>query len=73
MRLRLQSNSVMLEIEDGGRGVSAQSGPKDNQPKLGVGLAGMRERIRHIGGSFSLESTHTGTRVRATIAISGTA
>ena len=36
---------------------------------LGVGLAGMRERIRHIGGIFSVEATSTGTRVRTTIAI----
>jgi two-component system NarL family sensor kinase len=70
MRLKLQSNSVMLEIEDGGRGLPGPSGSQDGQPKLGVGLAGMRERIRHIGGSFSVESTHTGTRVRAAIAIS---
>jgi signal transduction histidine kinase len=36
-------------------------------PSLGVGLAGMRERIRQIGGSFSVESSIEGTRVRATI------
>jgi PAS domain S-box-containing protein len=64
IRLKIQSNSVMLEIEDGGRGIDAKS------PALGVGLAGMRERIRHIGGTFSVEATSTGgTRVRTTIAI----
>jgi PAS domain S-box-containing protein len=64
MRLKIQSNSVMLEIEDAGRGIDAKT------PALGVGLAGMRERIRHIGGIFSVEATSTGgTRVRTTIAI----
>ena len=64
IRLKIQSNSVMLEIEDAGRGMDAKS------PALGVGLAGMRERIRHIGGIFSVEATGTGgTRVRTTIAI----
>jgi PAS domain S-box-containing protein len=64
IRLKIQSNSVMLEIEDAGRGIDAKT------PALGVGLAGMRERIRHLGGIFSLEATGTGgTRVRATIAI----
>ena len=64
MRLKIQSNSVMLEIEDAGRGFDAKT------PALGVGLAGMRERIRHIGGIFSVEATGTGgTRVRTTIAI----
>ena len=63
IRLKIQSNSVMLEIEDAGRGFDAKT------PALGVGLAGMRERIRHIGGEFSVEATSTGTRVRTTIAI----
>ncbi len=63
IRLKIQSNSVMLEIEDAGRGFDAQT------PALGVGLAGMRERIRHIGGIFSVETTGTGTRVRSTIAV----
>ena len=64
IRLKIQSNSVMLEIEDAGRGFDAKT------PALGVGLAGMRERIRHIGGIFSVEATGTGgTRVRTTMAI----
>ncbi|HEX3397568.1 MAG TPA: histidine kinase [Steroidobacteraceae bacterium] len=64
IRLKMQSNSVMLEIEDAGRGIDAKT------PVLGVGLAGMRERIRQIGGIFSIEATGTGgTRVRTTIAI----
>ena len=63
IRLKVQSNSVMLEIEDDGRGIVGT-------PFLGVGLAGMRERIRHIGGVFSVETTHTGgTRVRTTIPV----
>ena len=64
IRLKIQSNSVMLEIEDAGRGMDARA------PALGVGLAGMRERIRQLGGIFSVEATSTGgTRVRTTIAI----
>ena len=64
IRLKMQSNSVMLEIEDAGRGIDAKT------PTMGVGLAGMRERIRQIGGIFSIEATGTGgTRVRTTIAI----
>jgi PAS domain S-box-containing protein len=63
IRLQVQSNSVMLEVEDGGRGIDARG------PPLGVGLAGMRERIRHIGGTFSVESTSAGTRLRSTLSI----
>ena len=71
IRLQVQSNSVMLEIEDAGRGIppALEAASAADAPPLGVGLAGMRERIRHIGGTFSVESTGAGTRVRTTIAI----
>jgi two-component system, NarL family, sensor kinase len=71
VRLKVQSDSVMLEIEDAGRGMpptyAAENAARDRP--VGVGLAGMRERIRQIGGTLSVESTHTGTRVRTTISI----
>jgi two-component system, NarL family, sensor kinase len=72
IRLKAQSNSVMLEIEDAGRGIPRAFGMKadGDPPALGVGLAGMRERIRQIGGTLSVDSTSAGTRVRSTISIS---
>jgi PAS domain S-box-containing protein len=60
VRLKLQAGSVKLDIEDAGCGMP-------DAPSLGVGLAGMRERIRQIGGTFSVESTRAGTRVSATM------
>ncbi len=60
IRLKLQTGSVTLDIEDAGCGMP-------DPPPLGVGLAGMRERIRQIGGTFSVESTRAGTRVCATL------
>jgi len=71
IRLKAQSDSVMLEIEDGGRGIACtgQAGTAGEAPPLGVGLAGMRERISQIGGTFSVESAGVGTRVRTIIPI----
>jgi signal transduction histidine kinase len=70
IRLKVQSDSVMLEIEDGGRGMAGAYGQTaEKAPPLGVGLAGMRERIGQIGGTFSAESTGAGTRVRTIIAV----
>jgi two-component system, NarL family, sensor kinase len=71
IRLKAQSNSVMLEIEDAGRGMlhTGDSETSAGTPSLGVGLAGMRERIRQIGGTLSVESTGSGTRVRSTLYI----
>jgi signal transduction histidine kinase len=34
---------------------------------FGVGLAGIRERVRELGGTFDINSTGTGTALRVTI------
>ena len=68
VRLKRSGNSVDLEIEDGGRGIPSRDEAR-GAPILGVGLAGMRERMRQIGGSFAVESTGGGTRIRASIAV----
>jgi len=34
---------------------------------LGVGIAGMRERVRQLGGAFKIESSAQGTKVSATV------
>ena len=36
----------------------------------GVGLRGMKERLRQLGGSLSLESGETGTTVTASLQLS---
>ena len=39
--------------------------------KVGVGIAGMRERLRQLGGHFTIESTSQGTIVRAMVSSRG--
>jgi PAS domain S-box-containing protein len=68
LRLKRNGNSVDLEVEDGGRGIPLRDDPR-GAPILGVGLAGMRERMRQIGGTFAVESTGSGTRIRASIVV----
>ena len=70
LRLEVLANAVSLEVEDAGRGIArsdhlARGAPA--LPTLGVGLAGMRERLRQVGGSFAVESAGAGTRIRATV------
>jgi len=67
IRLRVHAQQVVLEIADGGRGSGAPPAADSARLPLGVGLAGMRERIRQLGGMFSFESTTAGTLVRTVI------
>jgi PAS domain S-box-containing protein len=70
VRLEVLPDSVSLEVEDAGRGIASQDHLARGAlavPTLGVGLAGMRERIRQVGGTFALESAGAGTRIRATV------
>jgi PAS domain S-box-containing protein len=68
LRLRAEPASLVLEIEDAGRGISVDrtADVETSGRFTGVGVAGMRERIRQLGGTFAVESTPSGgTLVRA--------
>jgi signal transduction histidine kinase len=59
-----EQSSVTLEVSDQGRGLSSQNG---SDPVMGVGITGMRERIRELGGHFEINSGAEGTVVRAVL------
>ncbi len=69
IRLCEHGGEVVLEIEDGGRGIGRVEFPAGAalpQGPTGVGVAGMRERIRQFGGAFTVESpVGGGTLIRA--------
>jgi PAS domain S-box-containing protein len=56
--------SVTLEVFDRGRGMASQNG---SEPVMGVGITGMRERVRELGGHFEINSDAEGTVVRAVL------
>jgi PAS domain S-box-containing protein len=65
------ADQVQLEIKDNGRGI-----PQDALKHLvegiadtGVGLAGMRERVRELGGLLHIKSDQNGTLLKITIPI----
>jgi signal transduction histidine kinase len=60
VRLEVGPEALRLEVEDDGRGVSAQDLAKTQS----LGLKGMRERIHHIGGALEISNPpRGGTRV----------
>ena len=69
VRLLQDGDSVVLEVQDQGHGLPFEVGEDVKLPvdMLGVGIAGMQERMQHLGGRLSLWSNPQGTTVRATL------
>jgi len=70
VRFAAEDGSMTLEVRDDGRGMTL--GAADSPESLGI--LGMRERVRHQGGEFELESppdgAANGTKARVRIPLS---
>ncbi len=59
-------DEIRIEVEDRGKGISPeQQRAMDFGGKLGVGITGMRERLRQLGGRLEIHSSRDGTLVVA--------
>jgi signal transduction histidine kinase len=64
IRIMRSSGQVSVAIADAGRGIPRQKIHEIEAGRAsGVGLRGMRERVRQLGGSFRIRSSHKGTVV----------
>jgi signal transduction histidine kinase len=63
--LSVNTTQVRLEIKDNGRGIPQKRLRSliEGAAETGLGLAGMRERTRELGGSFEIRSDRAGTTV----------
>jgi PAS domain S-box-containing protein len=68
IRVAQDAKQVRLEIADNGQGMSRERLNRllQGAAEVGVGIAGMRERFRELGGSLELRSTRKGTTVIVT-------
>jgi PAS domain S-box-containing protein len=70
VRLSHESGAVRAEIEDQGCGLPVLTAASGRTAGFGVGIAGMRERVKQLNGSFKIFSTPgRGTTVRAALPI----
>jgi len=71
LRLRRDAETLVLEIEDRGHGIPDASFKHimSRGGVVGVGIAGMSERIEQLGGNLEITSSDHGTTVRARLPI----
>jgi PAS domain S-box-containing protein len=67
IRIAREPNQIALVIRDQGKGMSAARLAEIQSGRSGVGIGGMRERLRQFEGTMNIESDSSGTRIFATI------
>jgi PAS domain S-box-containing protein len=67
IRLSREGESVSLEIQDEGKGIPAEKLTEIQSHRTGVGITGMRERVRYLNGTIDIHSNANGTKISVTL------
>jgi PAS domain S-box-containing protein len=69
VQVTIEGEKITLEVKDAGHLAGTGDGASGEKTgaMLGVGIRGMRERVRQLGGHLELHSTPQGTTMRATL------
>jgi signal transduction histidine kinase len=73
IRLTRSPEAVYVEIQDQGSGIPAETLETILEGGSGVGICGMRERLRQFGGDLQIESSERGTKVFVSVSIAKSA
>lgn len=67
--LQVDEEHVQMQISDNGKGIPEERllRLQEDDSAMGVGLAGMRERVRDLGGSLTISSASPGTTITVAI------
>jgi signal transduction histidine kinase len=70
IRITQDEASLRVDIEDAGKGIPPEKEAAfRSSTQTGVGLRGMRERLRPLGGTLQIQSNTHGTRVTAILPV----
>lgn len=69
IRMFRTSQSIQVEVKDQGAGIPPERLAEINSGRTGVGIKGMRERLRQFSGTMSIKSEGLGTDILVTIPI----
>ena len=65
IRIERNKENVHVTVQDSGKGMSPEKLAEVQSHGKGVGLRGMRERVRNFQGELTIESSGAGTKVSA--------
>ena len=65
--VRRTSGGISVEVRDHGHGMPPEKLAEVQSQGSGVGIQGMRERVRQFKGNYAIDSSDSGTRISATI------
>jgi two-component system NarL family sensor kinase len=72
IRIARYAREVLMQVQDHGRGIPGSLKPGEGtRADLGVGIVGMRERVRQIGGRLEIRSRPGGTDIEVLVPLSG--
>ena len=67
VEIEKQTDRVLIRVRDYGKGCPVEVTGRNSSSRLGVGIGGMRERVRQFGGELLVIRAEPGTLVEATI------
>ncbi|MFZ0882603.1 MAG: PAS domain-containing protein [Candidatus Acidiferrales bacterium] len=71
IRIERTPRRVTIQITDNGIGMSIFSPPPQGEPILGIGISGMRERVKQLNGEFLVSSSvGIGTTIQVVLPLS---
>jgi signal transduction histidine kinase len=73
IRVTREGDSVSLEVRDQGKGISPERLLEIQAQASGVGIQGMRERVRQYHGEMTIESNGEGTRIFVVLPVQSSA
>ena len=70
IRVFQEGDRLVVQVQDNGKGIPAEKQRQlIDMDRGGVGFAGMRERLRRLGGTLQIESKENGTVVSAILKV----
>jgi signal transduction histidine kinase len=72
VRLNNDGDEIRATVRDNGKGIPAQIA-EFRPDSIGIGISGMRQRVKEFGGDLSLSSNGDGLTLEATIPLAGSA